>query len=161
MNKKRPGIGVLLVAISLVSAVASATTTATPAEHYLAIQEALAGDSLDLVPEHAAALQELATAMKDNSSKGEHPSGAAIAAAAERLTRATEIKEARLAFGDLSELLIRAGDLVPTDDLKVAYCSMADEHWLQTGDQIANPYYGASMLRCGGFVEQPGTTPGK
>lgn len=50
-----------------------------------------------------------------------------------------------------------AGDFAPTDGLKVAYCPMADKHWLQPGDRIANPYYGASMLRCGGFVEQPGT----
>lgn len=38
-------------------------------------------------------------------------------------------------------------------ELKRAYCPMVDGNkggtWLQTGDTIANPYFGASMLRCG------------
>lgn len=33
----------------------------------------------------------------------------------------------------------------------VAFCPMAPGRWLQTGAPLANPYYGASMLRCGVF----------
>ena len=29
------------------------------------------------------------------------------------------------------------------------YCPMAKESWLQSTDQIANPFYGSQMLRCG------------
>ncbi len=36
-------------------------------------------------------------------------------------------------------------------DVKKAYCRMVKKFWLQKGDQIANPYYGSSMLRCGEF----------
>jgi hypothetical protein len=36
--------------------------------------------------------------------------------------------------------------------INVAYCSMTPGSWLQTGDEIRNPYYGASMLKCGEIV---------
>jgi hypothetical protein len=87
MNTNRLGVGVLFVAISLISGATAAmadkhdhdkkASKAILAEHYLAIQEALAGDSLERVPEHAAALQELAAAMEDRPRKGEHPANAA------------------------------------------------------------------------------------
>lgn len=34
-------------------------------------------------------------------------------------------------------------------ELHHMYCSMADGHWLQRSPELANPYYGSSMLRCG------------
>ena len=34
-----------------------------------------------------------------------------------------------------------------------AYCPMADADWIQTDNVLANPYFGASMLRCGTFKE--------
>ncbi len=38
-------------------------------------------------------------------------------------------------------------------DMKVreAFCPMFDAGWIQTGDTIANPYYGSQMLTCGSF----------
>jgi Cu(I)/Ag(I) efflux system membrane fusion protein len=36
-----------------------------------------------------------------------------------------------------------------------AYCPMAEAVWLQYGEEITNPYYGASMLRCGEFQNWP------
>lgn len=34
------------------------------------------------------------------------------------------------------------------------YCPMADGFWMSTEKNIENPYYGASMLKCGRVVEK-------
>lgn len=34
-----------------------------------------------------------------------------------------------------------------------AFCPMANASWVQTGDTVANPYYGSEMLTCGYFKE--------
>ncbi len=50
---------------------------------------------------------------------------------------------------DLAKIFGQIGDL----KFKEAYCPMAFDNqgafWLQKNEQIANPYYGAKMLRCG------------
>jgi hypothetical protein len=33
--------------------------------------------------------------------------------------------------------------------LKIFYCPMVKEEWIQKGDAVENPYYGQSMLQCG------------
>lgn len=38
-----------------------------------------------------------------------------------------------------------------TGSYAVAYCSMKPGRWLQSATELANPYYGAQMLRCGTF----------
>ena len=35
--------------------------------------------------------------------------------------------------------------------LREAFCPMANAGWIQAGETIANPYYGAKMLTCGSF----------
>ncbi len=160
MKKKLLGLGILVVAASLVSIPASAATPEL-AEHYLAIQAALAGDSLEEVGEHAMAIEQILTGAGDDQ-KGACCAGtksrtAGLAAAAGTLAGAKDLQGARLAFGDLSEILVDSYDLIPEGNVKVAYCSMAKKHWLQTGDEISNPYYGSKMLRCGQFVPQAET----
>ncbi len=34
-----------------------------------------------------------------------------------------------------------------------AFCPMANASWVQTGETVANPYYGSEMLTCGYFKE--------
>jgi hypothetical protein len=161
MKRKLLGLGILVIAASLVSIPASAATP-EHAEHYLAIQTALAGDSLEKVGKHAAAIVQIVNAgvddREDTVSTGIESSTADIVAAAKNLAGAKDLQEARLAFGDLSEILVDSYDLNPEGNVKVAYCSMAKKHWLQTGDKISNPYYGSKMLRCGEFVPQSATT---
>lgn len=171
MNTKRMGMGTLILAASLMAGSSPSAAkddehghahhaaAMDPAAHYLAIQTALAGDSLDQVREHASALEKLATAefteRGDVGAAGSGSQAEAIKAAAAKLAGAKDIDGARLAFGDLSEALVRSGALIPEGQLKVAYCPMAGKHWLQTGNEIANPYYGSKMLRCGSFVPEP------
>ena len=50
---------------------------------------------------------------------------------------------------DLEEQIGHSGDAVH----RVAFCPMAAEgkgaHWLQLAAEIENPFFGASMFRCG------------
>lgn len=59
----------------------------------------------------------------------------------------------RAGFAPLNEAVIgyareNAGG---TARVAVAYCPMAPGRWLQASAPLANPYFGANMLRCGVF----------
>ena len=109
--------------------------------HYVAVQEALAADDLDQARQ---ALQDLV----QNASPTLKP-------LAEKAASGADITAVRVAFKPLSEQ-VRKGQI--PEGYVVAYCPMADgdkgAHWVQKDQpQIANPYFGASMLRCGVFKE--------
>jgi len=115
---------------------------------YLAIQRALAADALAGVKARATDIASEAA----RSGPVEQP----IAVAANAFDRVTDLASARIAFGTLSDAMLKAAKRTghPLDaGLKVAYCPMARKYWLQTGDTIDNPYYGAQMRTCGRFEE--------
>jgi len=117
---------------------------------YLAIQRTLAGDSV-------AGLKDRAHDIVVDAGKS-GPAGQPVVAAAQAFERVSDLASARVAFGKLSDAVLtavkRSGR--PLDaDVKVAYCPMARKYWLQTGETIDNPYFGASMRTCGRF--EPGT----
>jgi predicted DsbA family dithiol-disulfide isomerase len=134
-------IGVVTVSLAHDHA---ASPLQTALEQYVKIQTALAGDSLKGVPEAAAAIA--ATAK-------EHADAlpATTAAQAEAVGKATDIKAARVAFKPLSATLIAAASAAKekTGHYYEAFCPMAGAAWIQSDKNIANPYYGASMLTCG------------
>ncbi len=125
-------------------------------EAYLEAQRALAGDDLDAALVALRAVNQAIAAL---------PGGLLQGVASERLselraqaTRDGEpatLEDAREQFGRLSAALIALLHEVgsPTGDLQIAHCPMAFDFegadWLQVGDEILNPYFGASMLRCG------------
>lgn len=113
---------------------------------YLQIQTALAADKMDGVKQAAQTIGTEAARMG--------ASGEAIGKAAKSVEAAADIKAARTAFGSLSDAVIAAKkkqDVKDPKGVKEAFCPMAGKSWLQTGDQIRNPYYGSSMLTCGDF----------
>jgi len=65
-----------------------------------------------------------------------------------------DIEATREDFHALSDVLIAYvaahKDAMKNVPLK-AYCPMADAAWLQTGNEILNPYMGTEMLHCGSF----------
>ncbi len=136
------------------AALAAVVITAAPAraadipaavlDPYLQIQTALAADSLDGAK----------TAARTLAAQGAKlgPAFKAAADTAAGLAAAGDIKAARTAFGTLSDaMLALAGGGTGGAGVRVAYCPMAKKSWLQKDGQIANPYYGAEMLRCGEF----------
>lgn len=116
---------------------------------YLVIQEALAADNLQNAKNAASTLQ---TELPDTIGKASE----AIAEAAKAIRESPDLAKARLAFLQLSNhmaILVSKAELANTDNLYLAYCPMAFDNkgasWIQSGKVIKNPYYGASMLRCG------------
>jgi hypothetical protein len=132
---------------------------------YLAIQTALAGDSVKGVSDHAKSIGIAALELQKNYSPTRAGVEAAdsaacqallpdLALAAENLAQAAAIQDARVSFGKLSAVMVAYRGLVKGDKPVVAYCPMAKQSWLQDGKTINNPYYGSAMLRCGSIVEK-------
>jgi protein SCO1 len=117
-------------------------------EPYLGVQQALAADTI-------AGVDVLARRLVGEAA-GLGPAGSATGEAAGRLVRAADLASARAAFSSVGDAII---SLAKTSaqalgrDVRIAYCPMARKYWLQRGDAIRNPYYGASMLDCGRFVD--------
>ncbi len=103
-------------------------------QHYIHAQEALAADNFEMAK---SAIENLA-----EKSEGELKKLSLAASTAK------DIKSIREAFKPLSGFL--SEQEIP-DGLARAYCPMVKSFWLQKKGDIANPYYGESMLRCGVF----------
>ena len=115
---------------------------------YLAIQAALAADSLAGVADAASAI---ARGVRADTTGTMLP---AVAEQAEAVAQAADLAAAREAFKLLSESLIESLASLPEKDrYYVVDCPMAKGRWLQDSKTIANPYYGKSMLRCGEISE--------
>ncbi len=116
---------------------------------YLKIQTALATDSFTSVQQNASGM------LKELASWGSR--GLALGDTVRRLKRAESIDEARIALAAVTDALLRyskteALDL--PDGIRVAYCPMKQQPWLQEGEDIRNPYYGSAMLDCGEFRDE-------
>ena len=94
--------------------------------------------------------------------------GEALAA----MAGAEDIEEVRVPLADLSAALISVVERFGMDSELAAYrahCPMAlgnqGADWVQPGEEVRNPYYGASMLACGEIVgplagpDEPGGEP--
>ncbi|MFN7134805.1 MAG: hypothetical protein ACK4N5_22185, partial [Myxococcales bacterium] len=88
---------------------------------------------------------------------------AALQAGLANLASAPDLDAAREAFATASaalEALVRATGTAGVAGLRPASCPMAlggrGAGWLQTGETVANPYFGARMLRCGSLAEPLG-----
>jgi hypothetical protein len=126
-------------------------------EAYLSIQSQLASDSIDQVSAQLQAIRDSANSLKRHASQTNdstlNTKGAAIAKAAD--FDVMDVKQTRDKFVSVSGSVI---DLVqahpPSDetvsDLYVAECPMVEDGlWLQTTENITNPYMGSRMLQCG------------
>jgi hypothetical protein len=145
----------LLFSAALVAADAPKSATATMVELYVPMQEALAGDSDAKVKEQAAkiAAEAAATAGKTGADKG---SLEAVAAAAKAMN-ATGIDALREQFKPLSTALAKLVEKEAVAGYGIYFCPMADGYWIQKRGDVANPYYGREMLRCGGEVKKVGS----
>ena len=126
---------------------------------YLQIQRGLAAD--DLQAAQLGATHFLA-AMKQAPHEGDaHEEAMDLSKPATTIASASEISAARTAFLELSRevtSLIKHVGVTTDTPLYAAYCSMAFDgkggNWVQSDTQVANPYYGSMMLRCGSVKKQ-------
>jgi Cu(I)/Ag(I) efflux system membrane fusion protein len=138
---------------------------------YLAVGAALAGDDAAKAAQGVAAARQALDAIDmkllDAAAHAvwmkELPS---LQAAVGALAKAKGIQEQREGFALLSEALAAAAKsfaIAPARTLYILHCPMAFKNrgadWLQADQTVANPYFGAEMLRCGevtGRVEGQG-----
>jgi len=129
-------------------AAASAVDLRPILEPYLRIQEALAADRFDGVSEYAAAIATEAVRIGS--------SAADIRLAVNPFAQADDVRTARDAFAALSDAIVafaRSTGSALGNGVAVAYCPMARKRWLQKGEAIRNPFYGAQMPDCGRIVD--------
>jgi hypothetical protein len=111
---------------------------------YLDIHAALSSDKVDGVKPAADAIARQAARMG--------APGDAIQKAAKAVGSAADLEAARSAFGPLSDAVIAAAKADGWKDLpslKLGYCPMVKQSWIQKEGKVSNPYYGSTMLTCG------------
>lgn len=134
-------------------------------DDYLAMKSALANDNFKEALKGAKSLDKILNEVDMKLFKGdahlfwmERSKGIQ-----ENLTKATKtenIEELRKWFKPLSEEIVTLFKSFgsPKEKLFVEYCPMADSdkgaHWLSAEQEIRNPYFGASMLKCGEVKEE-------
>jgi len=124
---------------------------------YLDAQESLAADDLGGFSRAAADLRTAIGFIEEAGLVGEPLGEWRRAAVRLRVEPGiTDIAVARTKFEAMSEAVIalqRRFGHRGSEAWHVAHCSMAFDNkgadWLQRGEQVNNPYFGASMLRCG------------
>lgn len=127
---------------------------------YETIHKALSGDSTKGVARAAKKIAKLVAKVDPKSVQGKHAAHykhlpMKIRAAATKLSKAKGIAKQRAAFMELSRPLAMWATMSKPAGINVVFCSMAKGSWLQRDKKIANPYYGAKMLRCGEVVSGP------
>jgi len=163
-------LGIALAVTGAVPALAQEdkppTAFASISGNYLEIQASLAADSLAGIKDNALAIARLGETLDrkfdprlagvaEKNAAATHELMPELARSAEALAKATDLTAARSAFADLSEaLVLYRAMIIGSDKPNVAYCPMAKHNWLQSGQEIANPYYGTRMLRCGSIVDK-------
>ena len=64
--------------------------------------------------------------------------------AADQLAAAKTLEDARTHFGDLSTMLVPIFQAEAIPGTTAYMCSMKTKPWMQKGENIQNPYYGAA-----------------
>jgi Cu(I)/Ag(I) efflux system membrane fusion protein len=135
-------------------------------EKYLSLHEALAGDDLGLAVTAAKSTIETLSGT-DMSLLIDKPHdlwtdrSTRISKALDTIQNAAEIDAARKAFETLSNELIAVVEqfgIPENQQLFRIHCPMSFNNkgadWLQADNKIRNPYFGASMLKCGEVTEE-------
>jgi len=130
-------------------------------ENYFGVRAALADDDLTLAHDYATFLYEDATDVVTKVVDGWKDLGPTIRQRSVEISKAETIEDARSAFRVLSEAFISLEAQVGhagKESWYTVHCPMAfgneGADWLHTKDEVLNPYYGASMLKCGSVTEE-------
>lgn len=134
-------------------------------DSYLALKNALVKDDFSMAVKSAKEYQEALSKTNMSIFKGEahnvwmeHSVQAKKSIAS--IVDAKDIMQIRKHFVTLSEQMVMiAKTFEPNEEsLFIQHCPMADEDngadWLSTENEIKNPYFGASMLKCGEVKEK-------
>jgi Cu(I)/Ag(I) efflux system membrane fusion protein len=138
---------------------------------YLKVQKALAADNSESATAAAADVSDAAKAVPMGALEGDAHDAwmdlrARLIKSAGKIASAPDIDKQRDQFDRLSAAAIVLAQTFGTGlevDVHIVHCSMAFDDvgadWLQAEAKIANPYFGASMLKCGEIKETLGPPP--
>jgi RND family efflux transporter MFP subunit len=133
------------------------TTMERIVDQYLTIQQKLKGDTVDGIQPAAVEIATLTEQVKTLDKEHTlHNTAAGITASVPEMLSG-DIKVAREGFKKLSRAMtdyVKRADPEGSRDkgLKIFYCPMAKEEWIQKGIKVENPFYGKVMLKCGNEV---------
>jgi Cu(I)/Ag(I) efflux system membrane fusion protein len=136
-------------------------------QRYLAIARALAGDELKTAQVAIAGLESAVATVDTESLKATaaeqqwHKEHANLKKLIDTLKKADDIEALRKCFRPLSEeigVLARAFGFGEAGPIYELHCPMAFEGqgaiWYQADEEVRNPYYGATMLKCADRVQR-------
>ncbi len=135
---------------------------------YLSMGQALSADDGDSAARAVAGLNQAVSAIDPQSLEGKASERwkaelNSLSTITARLSQANDLASLRAAFALLSDELLtlqRTFGFPNGDQLFELHCPMAFEgrgaSWIQSDDEVRNPYYGASMLKCADRVESLG-----
>lgn len=118
-------------------------------QNYIAIKSALASDDADTTSK--AATEFIKTASAIDYKVVSEGNLNILRKDASAISEARTVAAQRETFFNLSDNMIALTKEFKLSEkpVYVQYCPMADGSWLSDEKQIANPYYGKSMLSCG------------
>ncbi|MBD3162178.1 MAG: efflux RND transporter periplasmic adaptor subunit [Candidatus Eisenbacteria bacterium] len=132
---------------------------------YLTVQRALAADDATATRAALAEVEKTlaavdATALAPKAREAWMEITGSIRAGLEEAADTEDLATIRAGFEPISEavILLERAFGPPTGEIhRLAYCPMAFEnegaYWIQTEEEISNPYFGEMMLRCGSIEE--------
>lgn len=120
---------------------------------YLEMAKALGATRQPDAPLNADKLVAAAQALVDATAPDQQAHAKGVLTAASAL-KGKPLEEQRKLFAPLSEAMVAMAEVCPpskavAEKLFVMFCPMQKARWLQTTDEVANPYYAAEMKQCG------------
>lgn len=118
-------------------------------QNYISIKSSLVADDSKKTSIEATQFLKTITTLKSTSISDK--SKKSLEWAAKFISTSKNISEQRKLFYSLSDTMIEVAkeNNMSNKTIFVQYCPMAKGSWLSNEKQIANPYYGKSMLTCG------------
>ncbi|MFD1140831.1 DUF3347 domain-containing protein [Larkinella insperata] len=148
-----------VIALFVVSLGASAQTTKAALTAYLSVKEALV--ATDGAKANAKARELVSTLNQITAARLSAADQKALAAAkssAASISKTVEVDLQREQFETLSKSMIALSKSTKPAKAYVQFCPMAAEgkgaFWLSDKKEVANPYYGSKMLKCGKVTEE-------
>lgn len=118
-------------------------------QNYISIKSSLVADDAKKTSLDASQFLKTVSTLKATTISDKNKKS--LESAAKSISTAKSIADQRKSFYKLSDLMIDVANENSVSDktIFVQYCPMAKGSWLSNEKQIANPYYGKSMLTCG------------
>ncbi|RCR67110.1 MULTISPECIES: DUF3347 domain-containing protein [Larkinella] len=143
------------IGLSLFGQAASAQATKPALIAYLSVKDALVATDGDKAKAKA---EELVSAFNKVAASAlsatDQKALTAAKASAASISKTSEIEVQREQFETLSKNMIVLAKSTKPGKAYVQFCPMKDASWLSDKKEVANPYYGSKMLKCGKVTDE-------